>query len=312
MSPEGRRRLVLATLRVGTVTVVIGGVLWGAWQVSRMIGEKTPRTSAPAPAELVKDIQLVTDGALDRAWIVGTLALPKDATLLELDLEQLRARVLGHGQVITAMVERQFPSTLVVRVSERSPVARVRIAVGDAAPQSLLVARDGVVFSGFGFDPAMLETLPWLDGVKLARSGGGFAPINGMATVAELLAKAKLDAEHLYQTWQVVSLARLESDGVIEVRTRGNAHAALFSTTEDYLRQLARLDWTLDEVLRKTGRAVARIDLTTSTQARVVLAAVAVGEAPRASAGNAPAPAAARPLAISAFQNLSSQNKNKL
>ncbi len=312
MSPEGRRRLVLATLRVGMVTAVAAGVLWSAWQVSRVVGEKAPHSSAPVPAELVKDIHLVTDGALDRAWIVDTLALPKNATLLELDLDQLRARVLAHGQVVTAMVERQFPSTLVVRVSERSPVARVMVALGDEAPQTLLVARDGVVFPGVGFKVEMLETLPWLDGVKLARSGGGFAPINGMATVAELLAKAKLEAEHLYQTWHVVSLARLESDGALEVRTQGDALRVRFSTSQDYFRQLARLDWLLDEALRRTGRAAAKIDLTASTQVPVVLAAVAVADAPRVTALNAPAPALARPFAISAFPHLSSQNKNKL
>ena len=71
-----------------------------------------------------------------------------------------------------------------------------------------------------GFDPAMVATLPWLDGVKLARRGAGFAPIAGMKAVADLLASAKLEAEGLYRTWQVVSLARLASDGEIEVHTR--------------------------------------------------------------------------------------------
>ena len=45
----------------------------------------------------------------------------------------------------------------------------------------------------------MVKTLPWLDGVKLSRQGAGFAPLAGMASVAELLAQAKLEAAPLYR-----------------------------------------------------------------------------------------------------------------
>ena len=91
----------------------------------------------------------------------------------------------------------------------------------------------------------MVDSLPWLDGVKLSRQGEGFAPIDGMATVSDLLATATLEAEPLYRTWRVVSLARLGSDDEIEVRTRGGLRV-IFGTGEDFLRQLARLDIVLD------------------------------------------------------------------
>jgi hypothetical protein len=91
----------------------------------------------------------------------------------------------------------------------------------------------------------MVATLPWLDGVKPAAQGGGFAPIAGMEKVAGLLAQAKLEAEPLYRTWQVVSLSGLASDGEIEVRTRTGLKV-IFGTEEDFFPQLARLDLLLD------------------------------------------------------------------
>jgi cell division protein FtsQ len=312
MSREGRRRLVLAVLRVTTVSSVLLGVGWGAWQVSRVVGDKT-RSSAAAQGVPVAKIDFSTDGALDQAWILRALALPKNATLLDLDLGQLRARVLAHGQVIHATVERQFPATLAVRTTERSPVARV-LGEAEGQPQVLLVARDGVVFPGVGFDAALLDTLPWLDGVTLVRTPTGFAPIAGMPTAAELLAKAKLEADHLYRAWHVVSLARLESDGEIDVQTKNDALRVRFATNQDFFRQLARLDWLIDTTQRKTGRAPAQIDLTNGAQVPVVLAAVdqGAGASARPAAFAPPAPAAgAKPFVIPAFPNFSSQTKNQ-
>ena len=265
MSREGRRRLVLGIVRITTATTVVAGVLWSGWQISRLVGQKTT-ISTPAPGELVKSIQLETDGALNKAWVQATLNLPKNATLLGLNLEQLRERLLADGQVSHAKLELQLPSTLFVRTWERSPVARVRIETNGQA-QVLLVARDGVVFPGAGYEPDMLESLPWLDGVDLVRTSKGFRPIEGMARVAELLAKAKLEAEHLYKNWHSVSMAALESDGVIEVQTKNDAQRVLFSTGQDYFRQLSRLDWTLDHA------PVRRIDLTDPDRIPVVLAA---------------------------------------
>ncbi len=63
--------------------------------------------------------------------------------------------------------------------------------------------------------------------------------------MSDLLASAKLEAENLYRTWEVVSLARLASDGEIEVRTRDGMRV-VFGTHEDYLRQIARLDLLVD------------------------------------------------------------------
>ena len=84
---------------------------------------------------------------------------------------------------------------------------------GGDAPVMLLVSRDGVAFTGTGFDPGMIATLPWIDGVRLTRVGKALGPVEGMRSVSDLLATAKLEAEELYKTWMVISLSRLATDG---------------------------------------------------------------------------------------------------
>jgi cell division protein FtsQ len=114
----------------------------------------------------------------------------------------------------------------------------------------------------------MIETLPWLDGVKLVRQDETFLPIAGMDTVAELLGKAKLEAEHLYRTWRIVSLARLESDGEIEVRDK-NVSKIYFGTNEDFFRQLARLDLLIDTARLQTEKSPSVINLSIGSQVPV-------------------------------------------
>ena len=242
MSNGGRLRLALAAARMAGGVAVAAGLAWGGWQVSsalRMNPRAMPAAAKGAPLKRL-DLQTTTGGVLDEAWLARTLALPKGAALMELDLERLRGRLLADGQVLAATLLRKFPDTLVVQVTERVPVARVRVETGTGG-QTYLVARDGVVYLGSNYDDGMLRSLPWLDGIVLKTEGAGFRPVANMEVVADLLARAQYEATHLYITWRVVSLARLEADREIEVRTRDGSRI-VFTARSDFFPQLAKLD----------------------------------------------------------------------
>lgn len=281
MSPEGRRRVWWSGMKTVLAAMGLGALAWGAFEVAAALRGK-PQQLASAEAVPVKAIDFATDGVLPKAWLVRTLAVPPRASLMELDLYKLRERLLASGQVRTATLTRTFPSTLTVNISEQSPLARVMAQAGADAPQMFLVARDGTVFEGIGFDPELIDSLPWLDGVKLTRAGDTFEPIAGMPMVADLLAKAKLEAEHLYREWQVVSLARLKSDGEIEVRAT-NVARIVFGTNEDFFRQLARLDSLLDAARAHTEQPLREVNLAIGAQVPVAFETAALP------------PAAARP-----------------
>jgi len=311
MSPEGRRRVTWSGIRTLAAIAVLGGIAWGGVEITAALQGTPKKFASAAEAVPVKDVVLVTDGVLDQKWLVRTLALPKGATLMGLDLFKLRARVLASGQVHAATLTRTFPATLTVSLAENSPVARVMAQAGADEPRMFLVARDGTVFDGVGFDAEMVGTLPWLDGVKLARKGDAFAPIAGMEAVADLLAKAKLEAEHLYRTWRVVSLARLESDGEIEVRADG-VGKILFGTTEDFFRQLARLDSLLDAARAKTDAPIREINLAIGTQVPVAFEAAALAPGAQAMQVAFRAPVTATPAkmpVLPAFPNFQHPSK---
>jgi cell division protein FtsQ len=194
----------------------------------------------------VRDVVLITDGVLSHQWAAQQLALPKGVSLMAIDLPSLRDKLLKCGQVRVAVLTRSFPDTLVVTLQERTPVARLQASEGlGSTPRQLFVAKDGVVYDGIGYDKQLVASLPWLDGIRLVKSGTGFAPIPGMAEVSALLSTAQLQAPHLYRGWLVVSLARLEEADEIQVKAQ-EVPQIIFSRKRDFFKQIAQLDYVLD------------------------------------------------------------------
>jgi cell division protein FtsQ len=170
----------------------------------------------------------------------------------------------------------------------------------EGVQRDLLVARDGVVFFGTGYDASMVRTLPWLDGVAIARQGFGFRPIANMDVVAQLLADAQFSAPHMYELWQSVSLSRLETDREIEVTTKSGTKAS-FTAKSGFYVQLANLDHILEQLKRLHG-ARARIDLTLGREVPVLIE-------PMASVDAKPNP---RATAAQIFPSSQSKNKREL
>ncbi len=275
MSRGGRWRRVLAFARVAGVVVLVGGLAGGGVLVAMSLRENSPSVPAVAKTVPVKTPELRTtrDGVLDDAWLARTLGLPPRVSLMELDLEALRARVLADGQVTSANLTRVFPDRLIVQVTERTPVARVRVEHG-GLPRDLLVSRDGVIFAGQNFDPAMIDSLPWLGGLTLVPEGKGFRPVANMVVVSRLLSDAQFAAPHLYRTWQIVSVSRLELDKEIEVTTNDNT-TVLFSAKGEFFVQLANLDYIMERRLKLPGTR-ARIDLSLGREVPVMIEPLAV------------------------------------
>lgn len=310
MSREGRWRLVAAGVRMTAAIAIVAALAWGGWQMVSALRENSKSMPAAARAAPLKNVELKTnsEGVLDRdpEWLGVTLALPKNISLMEVDLRQLRDRLLEDGQVLTANLTRRFPDRLSVQITERSPVARIMVETAPGESERYLVARDGVMFRGAGYDSKLITSLPWLDGVTITRQGRGFLPVAGMDRVSDLLAEALLNVEHLYQTWRVVSLARLESDREIEVRSRApHAVTVVFNANGDFFRQLAKLDYLWDNVASRPN-IQARIDLTLGRQVPMVIQ-------PRATAAEGPGALLTQPTitSFSALPTLSFQPKRE-
>jgi hypothetical protein len=270
LSAAGRRRLAHSMAQGLLLVVLLAVGAWGAWEIVHTLRSDSRALGGGAGGAPLRELVVLTDGVLPEQWVRETLALPPDAGLMALDLFALRERLLASGQVRAADLRRNFPDTLVVTLQERLPVARVRAQFRSHEVQDLLVAADGEVYEGFGYDGLLLASLPYLDGVRLVRTERGFRPIAGMEHVARLLHAAQYEAEHLYRTWRVLSLARLADHHEIVVRTR-DIPEIVFNRRDDLVRQLARLDYIVDFVRSQPGAALQRVDLSHGAQVPVEL-----------------------------------------
>lgn len=245
MSRKGRRRQYTAWAKI-TVVITLAVLLAGGllnlaheWTTDREAFAET------VDSQPVREISVITNGTLPKPWVTDALALPKGASLMALDLPALRDRLLARGQVRVAVVTRQFPDMLVVTLQERSPVARIQAVDGSGQPKQLFVAKDGVVYDGVNYDRQLVNSLPWLDGVRLVRTKAGFAPIEGMADVALLLTTAQIETPQYYRNWMIVSLARMAARDEIVVKSQ-DAAEIVFSRKLDFYRQVAQLDYILE------------------------------------------------------------------
>jgi len=248
---EGKKRWILAAGNVVGLILVLGAAGWGAYEIFNLWSTNPTRITAPTKGVPIRDFVVRTDGVLDKAWVQRTLELPKGTSLMELNLADLKRRLEESGQVSKAVLERRFPDVLAVTLQERTPVAQIRALIGNADPVSFMVSRDGTVYSGFGYDPAMAGGLPYIDGVKLIREGSAFVPIEGMEAVADLLGTAQASAPALYRSFKIVSLARFALDRTLTVKSTDVEVITFGASQDSFYRQIARLDYILEETRRQ-------------------------------------------------------------
>lgn len=273
MSKRGRQRQLLAWAKLGALAVLVGLSTWGVYSVVHAWESDRAALASAVKSEPVREIVVLTNGVLAREWVAQTLALPARTTLMALDLADLREKLMASGQVSVAVLTRNFPDTLVVNLQERTPVARLQVADGLGAPRPLLVAKDGVVYEGANYEKTLVAGLPWLAGFTLRRAaGGGYEPVPGMESVAELLTTAQMQAPHLYRDWLFVSLERLREHRELVVKSQ-EIPEIVFSAREDFFRQVAQLDYIIDQTKLQLSQPVLQsVNLALGPQVPVRLA----------------------------------------
>ena len=210
---------------------------------------------------------LVESDALPRDWVLEYLDLnDRELDLLGLDIGQLKTKLESHPQALSVEIARQLPDTLFISVNEREPVAKALAEDARRGRLTLLVDRYGIVYEGIGYGAKQIKSLPYLDGIRLRRTEGGFEPLIGMEPVANLLSQAREIAPHLYQSWKVVSLAEYPR---LIVKS-GFVREIVFDKDEsDFRTQLSRLDYIVDYFKSHAYSKVAKVDLTMNSQVPV-------------------------------------------
>ena len=107
-------------------------------------------------------------GLLSDKEIISLAAIDKNQHFYDIDLKQVQARILKHSLIKSAHPSRALnPSTIVLDIEERQPVAMLR---SESTGEAFIIDRDGILLrpkliAGLR-DPAKLMQVPLLSGVS--------------------------------------------------------------------------------------------------------------------------------------------------
>jgi cell division protein FtsQ len=112
-----------------------------------------------SPAFTVKEVTVEGASRLTNERLTELAAVPADSTLLRLDVEGIQSRVASDPWVEQVEIQRSFPATVVLLVTERQIAAVVELpsAGTSATVDNWLIASDGVWLGSYK-EPASLAT----------------------------------------------------------------------------------------------------------------------------------------------------------
>ena len=139
-----------------------------------------------APSFTITNVQVEGANYLQASYIKDKVAGSiKDNTLLRIDTSEVAARVLTEPWVASVQVKRHFPSTLVLQVSERQPIAAVALSGAETKSNKVVwaLSNDGVWLGEVkaigqhvqGLDPAKLIQIVDVSPVLQPSIGGSVA-----------------------------------------------------------------------------------------------------------------------------------------
>ena len=186
-----------ASLVLGLAGLVVAGVL-----------------VAGSPLFHLRRTEVTGTGRLSERQILRAAGLNSGTNVLFLSTTEVRDRLLADPWVANASVEKTLPSSVVVRIRERAPVAVIREVRGFA-----LVASDGTTLAETGENPR----LPQIVGIAPAEPG------RRSDVVAPLAAVAGAMDESLRGEIRVIAL---DGDGMVELELRRGPRVRFGSPTD--------------------------------------------------------------------------------
>ena len=267
MSSVAWRRSFLGVGKVLLIITLLGGSGYGIWLVREHFQRNPGPVDLTGPTLPVDSVKYATDGVLCLNSIKLMLKMPENATLMDLELKDIRSKLERDPQIAFARVRRRFPSTLQVEITEHKPLYRLFIRAKKGIPEMWLVSGTGVIYKGKDFRNATLSALPYLNpdpGLLKKDERNDYQRIPVLEKVSPLLEIARSDFPELYREWKVVSFLRPdadESDPGAHILIESKGVKEMRFAPRNYRAQLRRLKYLLLEPGFQNNKSIDSIDL---------------------------------------------------
>lgn len=216
----------------------------------------------------VEKIEFRTDGSLTKEWLGGFLNLKPSSKLSEVNIFKIKDDLESMGQIHSANVERVFPSTLRIGISERLPFARVSGFAPASDGRIYAMSRDGKIFLCKNFEG--MENLVEIIGAK-TKAHFSFEKMD-YAHAEELFAfwaLVKKRFPDFSKTLKVLDVSQMDSLTLPGIKAYSSLGIEIFFIKGDYEKQLDRLEYILAYAAEKNISKIKKIDLSLKDRAIV-------------------------------------------
>ena len=192
----------------------------------------------------LETVYFKTDGVLDEDWLQTQLPPLGGVTLAEIDIFQLKDKLLLHPQVREVVVERALPDDLRITLYEYYPMAKIKGRFPDGITRKLMVSQEGIVFEGSGFKKEFLNSLPFLTGVTLLQNSQNCLKVKDFELVGDLILKSREIYYQEFRDWESLDLSSFDGSvelpwNIITVHSKGSCE--IIFSSNDFIPQLNRL-----------------------------------------------------------------------
>ena len=156
------------------------------------------------PDYMLSEIRYSTDGTLTRADVVGVSGLAEGMNIFLVDLATARDAINALPQVDRVEVQRQFPSRVTIKISERKPIAWVTKRADDdpsTSPTAFLIDARSIAMKPRGMLHQYIH-LPIISGFPVENLADGHRAANYEIQAA--LELVRLNAENT--KWQIKNI----------------------------------------------------------------------------------------------------------
>jgi cell division septal protein FtsQ len=271
-APKGQRRKAASPnklfswrkfLKFVLLIAVFGGLIYASFAGFSLLREKIKIEGKSIFAQPVRRIEFHSDGTLNGEWARPYLIFPKRTDIMEVDIFAIKRKIETCSQVKSVRVERHFPDTVRIDVSERIPLLRVRVSDGKIY-REMFIDEEGEVFLCEKVAEIERKMMPFLAGTTLKKKADGhYEKIESLGKVCEFLKLAKAKYWPIYAQMEVISIEKLRKKNVpwSKINVRCHQIFSVIFKDSDFDEQLKRLNFILSTPQVKNKLPIERIDL---------------------------------------------------
>jgi cell division septal protein FtsQ len=253
---RAQRQTILLGL-CSVAVLVVGLISWGAWlgfkkgmreMFSENVNYRITNISVDSTGETLKPER-----------VLAYLRIQRGQNLMAVDIQEIRRQLESLPMVEKAEVARELPSRLVIRITERVPIANISAASRDIRYQ---IDSHGVIMDLMPYQKnpdfrQRLEALPDIIGANVGDIKIGSAtPSPEVLLAIKFLQKLQQSDSGLDIDTESIDVSRR---GFITIATADHIFVKL--SDDDLERQLRRLAVVMEDARQRSAR-IATIDLT--------------------------------------------------